>query len=325
MRAFWTGDVELGIIPIPVKMYTATKDLTPQFHQLHDVCGTRITLARRCSKCERDLAWEEIVKGHEVAPGEFVAFTKEELAGLSDFDGKGVIKILHTMKLSDVDPRYLDAVYYLAPSSKRVQMYNLLRDEMGKTGLVAIGTVALRTRPKLCMLTPAANLIALTTMHYAAEIVDASELVPPVVPLRPQDQSQARALLESMVEEFHPENHTDEYVKKLMVAVQEKVESGETVEGGEKSGGGGGDVVDLGELLKRSLDAQARAKGKTKTKGAARSNEAAPPSGAGEVAPKTKGAARSSEAAPPSGAGEAAPKPKKGKEREGHTPSRRAS
>jgi DNA end-binding protein Ku len=305
MRAFWSGDIELGIIPIPVKMYTATKDLTPQFHQLHDACGTRISLVRRCDHCKRDLAWEEIVKGHEVAPGEYVPFTKEELAELQEFDGKGVIKILHTVKLTGVDPLYLDSPYYLAPGSKRVQMYNLLREELARTGLVAIGTVALRTRPKMCMIAPHADLLALTTMHYAAEIIDAKEIVPPAVVLREQDREQTRLLLSSMEDEFHPENHSDEYLKKLMGAVQEKVEDGQTVEGGPPSEGtkpkGGDEVLDLGELLARSIKQQAaRKKGGAK---AANDEKAEKPKVEDPPKPKAKGK----------------------KEREGHTPSRRAS
>src|SRR5579864_487182 len=82
MRAFWSGEIAFGLVTIPAKLYTATKDLTPQFHQLHRECGTRISLVRRCPKCSRDLAWEEIGKGYEVSKGEYALFTKEELAKL---------------------------------------------------------------------------------------------------------------------------------------------------------------------------------------------------------------------------------------------------
>ena len=82
MRAFWSGEIAFGLVTIPAKLYTATKDLTPQFHQLHKECGTRISMVRRCPKCSKDLAWEEIGKGYEVAKGEYALFTKEELAKL---------------------------------------------------------------------------------------------------------------------------------------------------------------------------------------------------------------------------------------------------
>jgi DNA end-binding protein Ku len=322
MRAFWTGEIGLGIIPIPVKMYSATKDLTPQFHQLHSACGTRISTVRRCVACERDVGYDEIVKGHEVAPNEYVPFTKEELAELSDFDGKGVIRIVHTVALTGVDPLYLDTPYYLAPATKRVAAFNLLRNGLAKSGLVAIAIVALRTRPKLCMLAAHANLIALTTMHYAAEIIDAKEIAPPEIPLREQDAVQVQVLLDTMVEEFHPENHDDAYVKKLAAAVQEKVEEGQTTTGSASSAGAssapkpGGEIVDLAEMLAQSIKARAEAK--------ARAEGAEGKSGKPASAPEAP-AAPAAPAAPEASAASAPKDKSKGKRREGRTPSRRAS
>ncbi len=89
MRSFWSGEIAFGLVTIPAKLYTATKDLTPQFHQLHKECGTRITLVRRCPKCNRDLGWEEIGKGYEVTKGEYALFSKEELAKLEGDDAGG--------------------------------------------------------------------------------------------------------------------------------------------------------------------------------------------------------------------------------------------
>ena len=94
MRSFWSGEVTFGLVTIPAKLYTATKDLTPQFHQLHKECGTRITMVRRCPKCNRDLPWDEIGKGYEVSKGEYALFSREELAKLDGEDGGGAIEIV---------------------------------------------------------------------------------------------------------------------------------------------------------------------------------------------------------------------------------------
>ena len=76
---FGAGEIAFGLVTIPAKLYSATKDSTPQFHQLHKECGTRISLVRRCPKCARDLTWDEIGKGYEVSKGEYALFSKEEL------------------------------------------------------------------------------------------------------------------------------------------------------------------------------------------------------------------------------------------------------
>ena len=103
MRAFWSGEIAFGLVTIPAKLYTATKDLTPQFHQLHKECGSRITMVRRCPKCNKDLAWEEIGKGYEVAKNEYALFTKEELAKLEGDDTGGTIEIVEFVDPLEVD------------------------------------------------------------------------------------------------------------------------------------------------------------------------------------------------------------------------------
>ena len=105
MRAFWSGEIAFGLVTIPAKLYTATKDLTPQFHQLHKECGTRINMVRRCPKCNRDLPWDEIGKGYEVAKGEYALFTKEELAKLDGDDTGGTIEIVEFVESARGRPR----------------------------------------------------------------------------------------------------------------------------------------------------------------------------------------------------------------------------
>src|SRR5208283_2165674 len=94
MRAFWSGEIAFGLVTIPAKLYTATKDLTPQFHQLHKECGTRVTMVRRCPRCNRDLSWDEIGKGYEVSKGEYALFSKEELSKLDGEEAAGTIEIV---------------------------------------------------------------------------------------------------------------------------------------------------------------------------------------------------------------------------------------
>ena len=89
MRAFWSGEIAFGLVTIPAKLYTATKDLTPQFHQLHKECGTRIYDGAPLPQVQPDLAWDEIGKGYEVSKGEYALFTKEELAKLEGDETAG--------------------------------------------------------------------------------------------------------------------------------------------------------------------------------------------------------------------------------------------
>ena len=252
----WTGNIEWGMLAIPVKLYTSSKDVAPKFHQLHKTCSQRITTVRRCVKCQVDVPWEDIVSGHEVAPGEFVAFGKDELKDLKEGGDKSVVQIIHTTAVEGLTPNLFDTTYWIGSAVKRAKAYSLLRDVLTEKRMVAIGSVTLRTRPRLCMIGAQAGLLTLTTLHYEEEIVDARELVPPDLPATDKEKALVVQIVESQRAPFDPSEHTDEYAKRLAEAVEEKVDEGAVVDGvesPEKKGkaAAGADVLNLEELLTR--------------------------------------------------------------------------
>src|ERR1019366_1944333 len=135
MRAIWSGEIAFGLVTIPAKLYSATKDLTPQFHK---ACGTRIQLVRRCPKDNKDLAWEEIGKGYEVAKGEYALFTKEELAKIEGDDVGSTIEIVEFVDPLQVDLAYIEKSYWVGPGSKNVRGYSLLRTVLDDVKKVAL-------------------------------------------------------------------------------------------------------------------------------------------------------------------------------------------
>src|ERR1019366_7267127 len=249
MRAFWSGEIAFGLVTIPAKLYTATKDLTPQFHQLHKECGTRINLVRRCPKCNRDLPWDEIGKGYEVAKGEYALFTKEELAKLDGDDSTGTIEIVEF-----VDPLKVD-----------------------------LAKVKIRTRTRLALLRPRGRLFSLDMMRFAEELVAGDEIAPAEGKESSDREKQlALHLVDELTGPFDPASHPDEYRSAVRAAVDEKVEAGEVardstageapVEASE-SKGGGAQVIDLAELLSRSIKSASKP-GPAKAKSAEEASEA---------------------------------------------------
>src|SRR5579884_197919 len=262
MRAFWSGEIAFGLVTIPAKLYTATKDLTPQFHQLHKDCGTRITMVRRCPKCNRDLAWEEIGKGYEVAKGEYALFTKEELAKLEGDDEGGAIEIVEFVDPLEVDLAYVEKSYWVGPGSKNVRGYELLRDVLDQTKKVALSKVRLRTRTRLALLRPRGRLFSLDMMRFAEELLPADEIAPgEAKPASPRERQLALHLVEELSGPFDPAKHPDEYRSAVLAAVEEKVEAGQVARDlavEEAAAGGaakGAQVIDLAELLSRSIKA----------------------------------------------------------------------
>jgi len=261
MRAFWSGEISFGLVTIPAKLYTATKDLTPQFHQLHKECGTRITMVRRCPKCNKDLAWDDIGKGYEVSKNEYALFTKEELAKLDGDETGGSIEIVEFVDPLEVDLAYIEKSYWIGPASKNVRGYDLLRSVLEETKKVALAKVRLRTRTRLCLVRPRGRLFSLDMMRFAEELVDGSELAPAEQKEpSPREKQLALHLVEELSGPFDPARHPDEYRSAVLAAVDQKVEAGEVArdtaeEAPAAAASTGAQVIDLAELLSRSIKA----------------------------------------------------------------------
>ncbi len=260
MRAIWSGEIAFGLVTIPAKLYSATKDLTPQFHQLHKECGTRIQLVRRCPKCSRDLAWEEIGKGYEVNKGEYVLFTKEELAKIDETEGAGGIDIAEFIDPKEVDLAFIDKSYWVGPGGKSAHSFGLLRTVLEQSGRVALAKVKIRTRTRLALLRPRGLLFSLDMMRFVDELVKADEIVMPAAkPATDRELALASNLVDQLTGPFDPEKHPDEYRAAVHALIDQKVEADEisrdTSSGEERAAadGGGAKVIDLAELLSRSL------------------------------------------------------------------------
>jgi DNA end-binding protein Ku len=260
MRAIWSGEIAFGLVTIPAKLYSATKDLTPQFHQLHKECGSRISMVRRCPKCARDVQWEEIGKGYEVSKGEYALFSKEELDKIEGTDAAGGIDIAEFIDPAEVDLAYIDKSYWVGPGGKSARGFDLLRSVLQQSGKVALAKVKIRTRTRLALLRPRQNLFALDMMRYAEELVAPDEIVvPDTKPVTPRELQLAEDLVKQLSGPFDPARHPDEYRTAVLAAVDQKVEADElardTAEEGarEAATAGGGKVIDLAELLSRSL------------------------------------------------------------------------
>jgi DNA end-binding protein Ku len=262
MRSFWSGEIAFGLVTIPAKLYTATKDLTPQFHQLHKECGTRITLVRRCPKHNRDLGWDEIGKGYEVTKGEYALFSKEELAKLEGDDAGGTIEIVEFVDPLEVDLAYIEKSYWVGPGGKNARGYELLRSVLDETKRVALAKVKLRTRTRLALLRPRGRLFSLDMMRFAEELIAGDEIAPgDIKPSTDREKQLALHLIDELSGPFDPAKHPDEYRSAVLAAVDEKVEAGQVAreaaadEAVATAGARatGAQVIDLAELLSRSI------------------------------------------------------------------------
>jgi DNA end-binding protein Ku len=222
----WSGSVSFGLVNVPVKMVTATSPKDVRFHQLHDADGGRINQRRVCSLDGEEVDFAHIVKGYDLGGGRYVTIEPEELASL-DPESTRTIDIEEFVDLASIDPVYFERSYYLTPDARAEKPYALLAEAMARTGKVAIGRFVLRTKQYVVALRARDGVLALSTMLYADEVLDPSELeIATTASTRPSEREldMATRLVESLSAEFDPGKFHDEHRDKVLALIEAKAD-----------------------------------------------------------------------------------------------------
>jgi DNA end-binding protein Ku len=284
MRTIWNGSISFGLVNIPVGLALATKPAARQsdvsFRTLHRECMTPIKQKRWCPVHEREVERDELVKGWEVAKGEFVVVEEADLEAIMRIDDSRAIEITRFVDVEQVDPVYFDRTYYLAPASAPAarRPYVLLLRAMQETGKAAIGRFVLRGSENLCLIRPRGDALALETMFLAEDVNSAAEIEEAVEEskVKAPELELARQVIDSLVGDFDPTELTSEYRRDLRAMLEAKL-AGQEIAKPEPVPET--PVVDLMEALKRSVaeveEGKPAGKGRAASKGGSRKRVAA--------------------------------------------------
>jgi DNA end-binding protein Ku len=230
-RPLWTGAISFGLVNVPVKMFTAVRQKEVHFHMLHEKDGARIQQRRVCSLEDKEVPYEEVVKGYEIHKGEYVAVTKQELAKL-DPEASKTIDIEDFVSLGEIDPAFYEHTYYLVPDKAGKKAYGLLLHAMETAGKVGIARMVMRSKQYLAAVRPMEGVLALSTMLYADELVPRDELedLPKTAEKpKPQELKLAEQLIESLSRKFEPERYKDDHREKVLELLEQKAAGKELV------------------------------------------------------------------------------------------------
>src|SRR6478735_6407736 len=257
MRAIWKGAIAFGLVNVPVKVYSATEDHDISLHQVHNADGGRIRYQRRCEVCSEIIDYEDIDKAYE-EDGRTVILSREELKSIPA-ENSHEIEVVQFVPAEQLDPIMFEKSYYLEPDSKSPKAYMLLRRALEDTDRVAIVQFALRDKTRLGALRIRDDVLMLQALLWADEVREASfPALDTSVRISAQEREMSAALVESMASDFEPEQFTDDYQAQLRQLIEAKLEKGDALDTEETFGaeaeGGNGEVIDLMEALKRSLD-----------------------------------------------------------------------
>lgn len=250
-RAIWSGVISFGLVSIPVKLYTATESKSLSFHQLHEKCKTRIKELRWCPHCDRQVDYDEIVKGFEYSKDNYVVVTKEDLEELP-LPSKNIINITAFVDAEEIDPLYFNGSYYLEPEKLAQKPCSLFMHAMQEKGMVAIGTLAIRNKERLCSLRVLGGNLILEMLLYPDEIRVDMKTKLPAAKLTKQEMTMASSLIDMMAQKFNPQDYEDHYREALSALIKAKVDGDEAIE--QPATSKPTQVVDLMDALRASVE-----------------------------------------------------------------------
>jgi DNA end-binding protein Ku len=255
-RAIWTGSVAFGLVNVPVAMYAATEDKTIHYNQFQAGTSDRIRYKRVNERTGREVKPEDIVRGHEVAKGDYVLVTDEELEAVEPGRSR-TIEITDFVELAEIDPIYFQRTYYLGPQGDgaAARAYALLHRAMADTGKAGIATFVFHGKQYLVTLRASSDVLALQTMYFADEVRDPREVIdnlPAAEKLVPRELTIAKQLVDSMSTKWNPDEYRDSYRERVEDLIARKQRGEEVVTEGPPTEGA--EVTDLMDALRRSAE-----------------------------------------------------------------------
>ena len=286
MRTIWNGSISFGLVNIPIGLAVATQRNDVAFRTLHRECGTPIKQKRWCPFHEREVEADELVKGWEVAKGEFVFVEDSDLEAVA-LQRSQAIDIIRFVKLAEVDPVYFDRTYYLAPADADAQRrpYVLLLRAMQDSGMAAVGKFVLWGKENLCLIRPQGETLAMETLFYADDVRSKTEIEEAVqsVEVKKAELDLAAQVIDSLVGEWNAADFENDYRRDLNAMLEAKL-AGQEIKRPEPAPET--PVVDLMEALRRSVeDVQGR---RAAAGGGSRKTKAASSGGSRRKAPARK-------------------------------------
>jgi DNA end-binding protein Ku len=226
----WTGAISFGLVTVPVKLYSALNRKSVRFHQLSGNTGNRIVQKRVDPQTGDEVAYEDIVKGYEIAKDRYVVVEPGELEALEPKKTR-TIEIEDFVELAQIDPVYYDHPYYLAPGPGGAKPYRLLVEAMRETNRVAIARVVIRSKEALVALRPMGDALGMATMIFADEITDPDSIeeISEAAEIKPtkRELDIAEQLVMSLASDFEPKRYTDTYRQEVLDLIERKAQGEE--------------------------------------------------------------------------------------------------
>ena len=275
-RPIWKGHISFGLVSIPITLYSAEKRFDLHFKLLDSRDKAKIRYSRVNEVTGEEVPWDQIVKGYEYDDDKYVLIDDEEFKKVA-VEATRTIEIEDFVAVDSIDHVYFDKPYFVVPDKKNQKGYVLLREVLRNTGKAGIARVVIHTREYLSALFVTGDVLVLELLRFEQELRNPKEFELPGNDLSDykvakKEVDLAEKLVEAMTTKWEPEKYEDEYRAELMEWIQKKAKAGglevppeSAEEPGEEEGGG--KVIDMMELLKKSVEGKGgKSRGTTSSK-----------------------------------------------------------
>ena len=271
-RPLWRGAISFGLVHIPVVLSSAENRNSFDLTMLDRRNMKPVGFKRYNKETEKEVEWDDIVKGYEYEKERYVVLTEEDFKR-ANIEATQTVDIVTFVDAEEVAPTYFETPYYLTPDKRGEKGYALLRETLNATNKIAIATVVIRTRQYLAALIPSGDVIVLNTLRYKNELKSVKDLDVPSGNLRasgvsPREIEMAKKLVDEMTDRWKPDRYRDTYHDDLMKLIDKRIKAGKTEviaeAGHDEEKPARGEVIDLMALLKRSVEAKGHSSSRSK-------------------------------------------------------------
>lgn len=228
-RPMWRGSINFGLVTVPVELYSATEDHTIHFRQFERNTSDRIRYRRVNERTGKEVDYNDIVKGYPL-DGDYVLIEQQELDEIAPGRSR-TIDIEEFVDLDDIDPIYFQKSYWLGPGKEEFdRAYSLLMQAMRKTNRAGIATFVMRNREYVAVVRAGEHVLVLDTLQFAEDIRDPKQELRSLPSANPRGKELDMAvnLIESMSDEWRPEQYRDQYTERVRQLIEDK-KAGRTV------------------------------------------------------------------------------------------------
>jgi DNA end-binding protein Ku len=226
-RPIWSGSLSFGLLNIPIRLMAGERRTDISFRMLDSRTNDPVRYERVNAETGEEVPWKEIVKAYEYSKGHYVVIDKADIEKAAA-DNDETIALDAFVERESVPPTYFEKPYLLVPGKKAEKGYVLLREVLRDSDRVGIGRVVIRTREYLSMVTVQDDALVLILLRFPQELVDPAEYAIPAgdakeFGISPKELKMAQALLESMADEWNPDQYKDEFRERLQKVIKQRI------------------------------------------------------------------------------------------------------